>query len=579
MRLLWRKASPAIWFWLFSLSFSCYRTDTKTLTSEGGDTRDRGPGDEAAAKRETNGDDGRTTRDATPLEELEEREEVKTPPVLPPDADADGVPDARDNCPSIPNPEQKDANRNGRGDPCDCGDGIVTPPEQCEPKMAQKPSCQDFGFSGGKLACTNCRWDFDACIRQPYIQRRGRGSCPYLYLHDGRQYRYHTDLSGSPLGYGLTVFAPQFYGDNMYDLGDFTPATGRYRMKLREVIFEASFVDLIQLVLVDAPAGVRPYTTWSFTSQLGYASPTDFLTTRALRPPVRAVREDGQDVLDAVRTADGVPLPVQPHEASRVILDFGTIANPRHAKLVLHAWGVYDDYRRLQKPPFSAGTVIETLDARGKWTVRRTAGKAAGDARAWVVDIGGLVTAGDTRIRLTLAHGPSVIDVLDAVALDDSPPETLRITRVEASAARLGYGGATNVTSANLSHRASATDERLPPVADAVMTGNFTRYGDVRPLLLHTDDRFVIMGHGDAMELEFPDAPAPPAGFVRHAFLLANVWYSLKEHPFGPLTGWAKPLPFSGMKTYPYAPAEWPYRDDADYAKYLREWNTRVISR
>ncbi|MGE0388335.1 MAG: thrombospondin type 3 repeat-containing protein [Gammaproteobacteria bacterium] len=36
-----------------------------------------------------------------------------------PDADADGVPDATDNCPATPNPDQADADADGRGDACD----------------------------------------------------------------------------------------------------------------------------------------------------------------------------------------------------------------------------------------------------------------------------------------------------------------------------------------------------------------------------------------------------------------------------------------------------------------------------
>jgi thrombospondin type 3 repeat protein len=36
----------------------------------------------------------------------------------PPDRDSDGVPDANDNCPTIPNPDQRDSNRDGKGDAC-----------------------------------------------------------------------------------------------------------------------------------------------------------------------------------------------------------------------------------------------------------------------------------------------------------------------------------------------------------------------------------------------------------------------------------------------------------------------------
>ncbi len=38
---------------------------------------------------------------------------------LGPDLDADGVPDALDNCPNVSNPDQRDANGNGIGDPCE----------------------------------------------------------------------------------------------------------------------------------------------------------------------------------------------------------------------------------------------------------------------------------------------------------------------------------------------------------------------------------------------------------------------------------------------------------------------------
>lgn len=42
-----------------------------------------------------------------------------TTPVPPPDADGDGVPDDRDNCPNTPNRNQRDSNRNGTGDACE----------------------------------------------------------------------------------------------------------------------------------------------------------------------------------------------------------------------------------------------------------------------------------------------------------------------------------------------------------------------------------------------------------------------------------------------------------------------------
>jgi len=456
-----------------------------------------------------------------------------------------------------------------------CGDGLAEGSEVCDGSDLRGKTCITQGWDGGILRCNaTCNaYNTTGCWFN------NSGSCPYVYLPDGKTgWRYHGDLSGSTLASGISFFKPEFYGDNMYDLGDFASADGRYDLRLREVIFETPYIDRAALVLVDVPDDMRPYTTWSYTSQLGYVSPSGFVTTRAPRAPRTALREDGTDVLSLVKAADGAPLPVAPGELSRVILDFGPIANPQHAKLIVTAWGMYADFRTTQKPPYSSATVIETQDAQGRWVVRKTAGKAAGDAKTWAIELAGVLTKENTRLRLTLAHNPSVLDVLDAVALDDSAPVTPKVTIVPPQVATLLQGGATRVTASTLKNRISATDEKIPLIREALMTGMATKYGDVLPLLAKTEDRFVIMVHGDELVLQFK-APALAPGMRRQAFLLANMWYQLKNHPFAKLSGTIAPLPFEGMKSYPYAANLWPHRNDRGYADYLKTWNTRKITR
>ena len=50
------------------------------------------------------------------------------PPPPPPDSDKDGVPDFSDNCPTTPNPDQMDVDRNGIGTACQQGQEIPPPP-------------------------------------------------------------------------------------------------------------------------------------------------------------------------------------------------------------------------------------------------------------------------------------------------------------------------------------------------------------------------------------------------------------------------------------------------------------------
>jgi len=106
------------------------------------------------------------------------------------------------------------------------------------------------------------------------------------------------------------------------------------------------------------------------------------------------------------------------------------------------------------------------------------------------------------------------------------------------------------------------------------MYGDFTKYGNVLPLLGETDDRFVIMRHGDEVSLEFNDIPLDESK-DRYVFLYADVMYSLKYTVKGFVTDSIYPLPYHGMKTYPYPEDEWKYKDDPDYQEYLDTWNTR----
>ncbi len=85
-----------------------------------------------------------------PIERLtREQAQLAAHGVLPaeqpePDTDGDGIPDAADNCPSLPNPLQEDAADDALGDPCD-GCPFACNPEQADPDG-----------DGVQEACDNC---------------------------------------------------------------------------------------------------------------------------------------------------------------------------------------------------------------------------------------------------------------------------------------------------------------------------------------------------------------------------------------------------------------------------------------
>lgn len=68
---------------------------------------------------------------------------VKPPPApaAPPDRDHDGVPDFKDNCPDVANPDQTDIDHNGVGDACQ-------QPPPVPPKVEPQPPAFDYKYIG-----------------------------------------------------------------------------------------------------------------------------------------------------------------------------------------------------------------------------------------------------------------------------------------------------------------------------------------------------------------------------------------------------------------------------------------------
>jgi hypothetical protein len=110
-----------------------------------------------------------------------------------------------------------------------------------------------------------------------------------------------------------------------------------------------------------------------------------------------------------------------------------------------------------------------------------------------------------------------------------------------------------------------------------VVPGRYTREGDVRELLVKTDDLFVISRTGDEISLAFDATKLPklPAGWTR-TFLLYSDGFSKEMDINSASPDQITPLPFHGMKRYPYRAAE-AYPMTETRRDYIDRYNTRIV--
>jgi hypothetical protein len=110
------------------------------------------------------------------------------------------------------------------------------------------------------------------------------------------------------------------------------------------------------------------------------------------------------------------------------------------------------------------------------------------------------------------------------------------------------------------------------------LSGNYTRYGDVLPLLTESDNKYIISNAGDETSIKF-DAKGLPElkkGWKRD-FLIHSVGWVKDGDINTALGNTVLPLPFHGMTSYPPS-ANDSYPKDTELQKYNLEYNTRVVT-
>ena len=418
----------------------------------------------------------------------------------------------------------------------------------------------------------------------------GTSSCPSLYVWNGTDYAYATEVSDHGwLGYinyinqdGSVVFWRNNPWDYIkMDQNQMQLSNGYYNLTLVQRSDEIFYIDSAYMVAVDHPANVDVYST----SVEQYLDPNYmgqiYTVSKNMLTPISAVNQNGENVLPQIAKVDGaftsgingIDSPSWNNtQWNTLTLNLGNLTNAKQIKLVVRAtvdWGdptVYGNWlNSFFAQPVPNGTqptpqsYMEVKDASGNW-VRVPDSRQfplpphADVPDTFVVDLTGLFPTNDYELRINNFWNVT----FDYVGVDTSPQGNISIHRIDPQASLFQQFGTTSTAS-----------------------GNFTRYGDVTPLLLNADDEFVIGRQGDAVSLSFPIANLSPLapGMVRDYFLFEASWFKDMNGNWGYGFGFTvDPLPFHNMSGFPYPLNTESYPNDAAHLSYLQDYNTRILS-
>lgn len=422
--------------------------------------------------------------------------------------------------------------------------------------------------------------------------QRLSGSCPIIWTWNGRGFEYITDVLGvAPLGAsaGDGTYFPTDHDEYIWISAEsLRERNGRYEVRITEELSEVTYLDQVELIAVDHPASVSVFTNEKWKSP---PFPDFRLYGSEKRVyPVSARGHGGRDELRAVLRKDrvytgGFKRDYQGvAETHAVEFDFGEAARDGRAVLVLDGWVDWADgstfLARAQtrtnglQPPR-----LEVKDERGRWvTALEDMGMPAGKPKVISVDLTGLWRSKSREVRIVT----NLCIFWDEVFLleTNAPPE-VRLTALRAAETELRFRGFAEhrVHPLRLQPEEFIYGEGRPVSAWNPTPGMYTRYGEVSSLLDEIDDRMVIMGSGDELQLRFDASKLPPLleGWRRDFLLKVDGWAKDRDANTA-YSQTVEPLPFHGMSAYPY-PADERFPDTPAHREWRAKYNTRPALR
>ena len=414
--------------------------------------------------------------------------------------------------------------------------------------------------------------------------QRLSGSCPIIWTWNGREFEYITDVLGvAPLGAssGDGKYFPVDHDEYIQIPGrSLAPVNGEYRIRITEELSEVAYIDHLKLIAVDHPADSAIYTNDKFK---GPPFPEFRLYEVKDRiAPVSAKTSDGREVLRRIAAKDGT----YPDDFSRnlsgvadlhhIDLDFDPQVN--NGVLILSGWvdwadgstflGVSQHGKGGLIPPY-----LQVKNKAGAWeTVIDDMGMPAGKPKTIAVDLTDKWLSNSRAVRIVT----NLCVYWDEIFFSPStqaPDANLRTAPLVSADLRFRGFSPAIIHPERKQPERFLYNEAKPISLWNPTPGLYTRYGDVRELTHSEDDKMIVMGSGDEIQLRFKALAPPPAGWTRDFLLLVDGW--AKDRDANTAHGQnTHPLPFHAMSQFPYPHTE-RFPDGPDHREYQRNYNTR----
>jgi len=424
-----------------------------------------------------------------------------------------------------------------------------------------------------------------------------KGSCPFLYTWNGDEYEFSKDIIwrsalGMPLGImgGTKKYSfPDASDDYVKIPGEsLKPKNGLYSIQVTSELWETIYFDKVELVVVDHPDSIDIFVPEQF-------SPPPFpgekiFKIRKKYSPVSAKDSYGNDVLSFIAEKDDKYLSdFKPDkyqgvtEMHDLILNPGNVGQNGNIFLFLNGWifptdasinfAISQSEKLKVKSP-----VIQVINKSGEWeTVVDNLGFPMGKDKMVIADLSGKFLTADHRIRIRTNMEIYWDQVFLSDYLSEAPVTSTLLHPVYANLHYRGFSRSYRKGGRYGPHWFDYSDVDTN-VRWRDLSGNYTRYGDVLPLLAESDNKYIISNAGDEVSIEFPTKGLPELknGWKRD-FLIHSVGWVKDGDINTALGSTVEPLPFHGMISYPPDNKD-VYPADPELQKYMREYNTRVVT-